>query len=125
MAPGQTAELTLRREPPIGVMREPQWHEQLVPLPGGTWSLLLYTDGLIEGRSRPGGPRPYGAERVIERTSLLNVPVDEADVDRLLADVQHANGEPMADDIVIVAMSPVAITSHGRIPDRLHPPVRG
>jgi hypothetical protein len=104
-------QVSLRREPPIGVLREAPWREQRVRLPDAAWSMLLFSDGLIEGRSHPGGPRPYGTERLISNTSRLTVPLGEQSIDWLLDEVHKANGEPMRDDIVVVAVSPVAAYS--------------
>jgi hypothetical protein len=101
-------QVQLRREPPIGVVREPPWREQRVRLPAEAWSMLFFTDGLVEGRTSPGGPRPFGSERLVANASRLTVPLGEQSIDWLLDEVHHANGEPMRDDIVIVAVSPVA-----------------
>ena len=104
-------QVPLRREPPIGVVREPSWREQRVRLPAEAWSMLFFTDGLVEGRTRPGGPRPYGTERLVSSASRLTVPLGEQSIDWLLNEVHHANGEPMNDDVVVVAVSPVAAYS--------------
>jgi hypothetical protein len=101
-------ELRLRREPPIGIVREPPWREQRVRLPAEAWSMLFFTDGLVEGRTTPGGPRPFGTERLVASSSRLSIPLGEQSINWLLDEVHQANGEPMRDDIVIVAVSPVA-----------------
>src|SRR5262249_52768635 len=92
--------VALRREPPIGLLREPPWREQRVRLPADAWSMLFFTDGLVEGRIRPDGPRPYGTERLVSSASRLTVPLGEQSIDWLLDEVHQANGEPIRDDIV-------------------------
>ena len=66
-----------------------------------SWSLLFYTDGLVEGRAQPGGWERYGEDRLVDR--LQRRPLrDDDEIDRLLADVETANGAPMADDIALL-----------------------
>jgi hypothetical protein len=102
------SELDVHRGPPIGVVESYAWRSTEVPLPGGPWTLLLYTDGLIEGRSAPEGPRPFGGERLCRLVAQNSPPLVEPQVDTLLARVREANGAPMTDDIVVLAVSPAA-----------------
>jgi serine phosphatase RsbU (regulator of sigma subunit) len=50
--------------PPVGLSPDSMWPSTRIE-PQGNWSLLLYTDGLIEGRLG-GGPERLGAERLLE-----------------------------------------------------------
>jgi hypothetical protein len=100
------SELSVRRGPPIGVVDAYAWEPSEVPLPAEAWTLLLYTDGLIEGRSAPDGPRPFGGERLCTLIAQNTPPLVEPQVDHLLAQVREANGAPMTDDIVALAVSP-------------------
>ena len=85
---------------PLGVQDNDHWHPAVFNLPS-SWSLLFYTDGLIEGRVRPDGPERYGEHRLVDR--LRREPLrDEDDIDRLLADIEAANGEPMEDDVALL-----------------------
>ena len=45
-----------RRGPPLGVIDDARWRARRVALPA-SWALLLYTDGLIEGRVGAGAAR--------------------------------------------------------------------
>jgi serine phosphatase RsbU (regulator of sigma subunit) len=78
-----------------------------VELPSPPWSLVLYTDGLVEGRTEPAGPRPFGADRLRALLATPGPPLGEEDVDTVLHSVATANGGPMSDDIVVVAVSPL------------------
>jgi serine phosphatase RsbU (regulator of sigma subunit) len=67
------------------------------------WCLLLYTDGLIEGRARPDRAVRLGAEAV---GALIAGLVRQghrggALLDELLRAVEAANGEPLADDVAL------------------------
>lgn len=50
--------------PPVGLSPGSVWPSTRIE-PQGNWSLLLYTDGLIEGRVG-GGPERLGSERLLE-----------------------------------------------------------
>jgi serine phosphatase RsbU (regulator of sigma subunit) len=67
------------------------------------WRLLLYTDGLIEGHSRPGSLERLGIEASATiLTRLLDQGAEgDALLDGLLTEVELANGEPLADDVAL------------------------
>ncbi|HEY0389838.1 MAG TPA: PP2C family protein-serine/threonine phosphatase [Gaiellales bacterium] len=106
--PDGVRELPVRRGPPIGVVDSFGWEPHDVPLPAGAWTLMLFTDGLIEGRSSPDGPRPFGVDRLLRLIAEAPPPLVEPQVDAVLARVREANGGPMADDIVVLAVSPAS-----------------
>jgi Stage II sporulation protein E (SpoIIE) len=106
LADGRAVELDIRAGPPIGVDTASRWHDVRVDLPPRPWSLLVYTDGLIEGRQSPGGPRPFGDERLLGVLGDLEAPLDDSDLNAILGTVQRANGGPMPDDVVMLAVSP-------------------
>ena len=70
-------------------------------------ALFLYTDGLIEGRRAPGSPHRYGEESLAAWLSLAGAPnrLTAADLDRLLLDVQSANGGALPDDVTVVVLA--------------------
>jgi hypothetical protein len=103
---GRAVELDVPAGPPIGIDAESRWDEVRLDLPPRPWTLLLYTDGLIEGRIRPDGPRPFGDERLLGLLGGMEAPLADAELDHLLAVVEKANGGPMPDDVVMVAVSP-------------------
>jgi serine phosphatase RsbU (regulator of sigma subunit) len=116
VASGGVDEYALRTDAAIGIAEDSDWTVHDVELPAAPWSLVFYTDGLVEGRAAPAGPRPFGTARLHELLAVAGPPLGEADVDAVLAAVAAANGGPMSDDIVVVAVSPL---------DRSTPPRRG
>lgn len=88
---------------PLGVSADATWDALTVPLDDG-WALLLYTDGLIEGR----GPVP--GEPLWEE-GLLDLLVEEAATPldalpaRLVECVQEFNGGALSDDVAILLLS--------------------
>jgi serine phosphatase RsbU (regulator of sigma subunit) len=99
--------LELSPGPPIGVDPGRTWDVHHVQLPDEIWTLLLYTDGLVEGRSAPNGPRPFGLGRLSELLAG-QAPLTAPAIDDVLEHVHAANGGPLADDVVILAVSPTA-----------------
>jgi hypothetical protein len=78
---------------------------------GAGCSLLLYTDGLIEGRSAPGSRDRVGIDGLITLTDELTGRglAGSALLDGLLAEVVRRNGGPLTDDVALSLVS---------IPDR-------
>jgi serine phosphatase RsbU (regulator of sigma subunit) len=77
-----------------------------VRLDGDDWALLLYTDGLIEGRSAPDADR-LGVEGLRE---LLADPQRAAQSTQqipawLVGRAEERNGEPLADDVAMLLLA--------------------
>jgi PAS domain S-box-containing protein len=86
---------------PLGMLSEPSWDAGAIALPE-EWSLLLYTDGLVEGLDGPSSARRFGTGRLAnELSSLAPVPARVTDraLDVLLDRVKQANGGDLADDV--------------------------
>ena len=87
--------------PPLGVLDEARWATDAYALPAD-WSLLLYTDGLIEGRTGP-GPRRLGDAGLVE---MLRAELARGRADGLLAALveraEELNGGPLLDDVAAV-----------------------
>jgi serine phosphatase RsbU (regulator of sigma subunit) len=95
----------------LGVLPEPRWQAVPVPLePGAT--LLLYTDGLIEGWSSPGATTRMGVDGLLPIIDDFHRVGTTADglLDGLLAEAQRRNGGPLTDDI---ALCLVRVDGHG------------
>ena len=94
----------------LGVMPAPVWNPVEVPLGEGA-RLLLYTDGLIEGRVEPGASERVGLDGLIALTDAMasSVPngnrADTALLDGLLAEVVWRNGGPLSDDVALCLVS--------------------
>jgi len=53
VVPDGIDEYVLATDPAIGIADHPQWTVHDVELPAAPWSLVFYTDGLVEGRAAP------------------------------------------------------------------------
>jgi serine phosphatase RsbU (regulator of sigma subunit) len=97
--------------PPLGVGDEVDWPGNDVLL-GDRWSVLMYTDGLIEGRVDDTSER-LGIERLIDiLTSFLHItphsaagsPRDERLLDLVIDRVRELNGGDLDDDLAVLAL---------------------
>jgi serine phosphatase RsbU (regulator of sigma subunit) len=103
-------ELTAPVCPPLGLNTARQWPGFEVEL-GDSWSLLMYTDGLIEGRISQ-GPYRLDTEGLIDlvRDALGPAPYDPGRVSedgllrRLMEQVRKLNSGDMNDDVAILAL---------------------
>jgi serine phosphatase RsbU (regulator of sigma subunit) len=103
-------ELTAPVSPPLGLNAARRWPGFEVAL-GDNWSLLLYTDGLIEGRISQ-GPYRLDTEGLIDlvRDALGPLPFDPGRVSeehllrRLTEQVRKLNNGDLNDDIAILAL---------------------
>jgi serine phosphatase RsbU (regulator of sigma subunit) len=88
--------------PLVGVMPKPRWSSVEVGLGAGT-ELLLYTDGIIEGRADPQRTERLGVEALIEVLDLLRACglAGVALLDALIDEVQCRNGVPLRDDVAL------------------------
>src|ERR1700722_1547643 len=110
VSPDGIAELSVPACPPIGFNDAENWPGCEVEL-GDRWSLLLYTDGLIEGRIS-GSPYRLGAEGLmgLVRDALGTPPFDlaktseDALLGRLIEQVRSLNSGDLNDDIAILAL---------------------
>jgi serine phosphatase RsbU (regulator of sigma subunit) len=110
VTPGEITELTAPACPPPGLNIAGHWPGREVEL-GDCWSLLMYTDGLIEGRIRQ-GPHRLGTEGLADllRDALGAPPFDtgrvsdEALLSRLIAEVRDLNSGDLNDDIAILGL---------------------
>lgn len=86
----------------LGVMDDPHIDEgQLAILAGGT--LLLYTDGILDGRN-PGG-EPYGVKRLAAKLAHLVGNSAQSTCDQILQDLlEFQGGSPQEDDITLLAI---------------------
>jgi serine phosphatase RsbU (regulator of sigma subunit) len=106
----QITELTGPACPPLGFNSSGDWPSCEVEL-GDSWSLLLYTDGLIEGRIS-GSSYRLGAEGLMGlMRDALGVPPfdpgrvsDDALLGRLIEQVRNLNSGDLNDDIAVLAL---------------------
>jgi serine phosphatase RsbU (regulator of sigma subunit) len=91
--------------PAIGLERE-QWRPERLALPAD-WTILLYTDGIVEGRVGAGserlgeaGLRELLAARIARRADWREHP--EALLDGLIEDAERLNGGALSDDVAML-----------------------
>ncbi|GAA1870292.1 SpoIIE family protein phosphatase [Pseudonocardia ailaonensis] len=88
---------------PLGVLADTTWVSTGADLAPG-WALLMFTDGLIEGRGR----RP---DELLWQEGLIDVLGEDRDIPpadlpgRLVEHVERINGGPLADDVAILMLS--------------------
>jgi PAS domain S-box-containing protein len=104
---GEVGEVAVPAGPALGIF-DAGWPWPFGVLePGDDWTLLCYTDGLVEGRRQPGSVERFGAEALVEAAAELltgRAGLDDA-LDRLLDLVLEANGGDLSDDVAILCLS--------------------
>ncbi|MBD3934733.1 SpoIIE family protein phosphatase [Streptomyces chumphonensis] len=92
--------------PALGLLPRARWARTGVEL-GGAWSLMLYTDGLIEGRVAADTRERLGQEGMLRLvdTALASGAEGEGLLDDVLADARRLNGEELADDVAALWLS--------------------
>jgi serine phosphatase RsbU (regulator of sigma subunit) len=90
---------------PLGLDAEEVWRSLEVPL-GVGWSLMLFTDGLIEGRVDDGADRLgiEGLAGLVEECSG-RFPAPDRWLEELVSKVQVLNGGTLADDLAVLVIS--------------------
>jgi serine phosphatase RsbU (regulator of sigma subunit) len=115
---GGVLELQTPTSPPLGLGRVQHWPGTQVGL-DGSWSVLLYTDGLIEGRIGKGSER-LGSEGLMDliraalrtaspaegngETGAAGMSADDVLLDRVIEHVRELNGGDLDDDLAILAL---------------------
>jgi serine phosphatase RsbU (regulator of sigma subunit) len=107
--PGRPAELLPydNNGPALGLLRGARWPRMQVEL-GAGWSLMLYTDGLIEGRVGGGGER-LGQEGMVQmvRRQLAAGLRGEDLLRSAVHEVRELNGGELTDDVAVVLLDRV------------------
>ncbi|MFC3573193.1 fused response regulator/phosphatase [Streptomyces yaanensis] len=90
--------------PALGLLPHARWPRTQVEL-GPAWSLMLYTDGLIEGRVGEGGER-LGQDGMVElvRRRLTEGLTGEALLRATVNEVRDLNGGELTDDVAVVLL---------------------
>ncbi|MFJ5968261.1 PP2C family protein-serine/threonine phosphatase [Streptomyces sp. NPDC093060] len=104
--PGRTAKLLPydKNGPALGLLPGARWPRMQVEL-GAEWSLMLYTDGLIEGRVGVGGER-LGQDGMVEmiRRQLSEGLRGESLLRAAVSEVRDLNGGELTDDVAVVLL---------------------
>ncbi|MFE2286777.1 PP2C family protein-serine/threonine phosphatase [Streptomyces sp. NPDC059443] len=105
--PGRPARLLPYEDsgPALGLLPRARWPRRQVEL-GGSWNLMLYTDGLIEGRIGAGKER-LGQDGMVE---MINRHLDsglsgEGLLEASVTEARRLNGGELTDDVAVVLLS--------------------
>jgi serine phosphatase RsbU (regulator of sigma subunit) len=90
--------------PALGLLPQARWPRRQVEL-GRRWSLMMYTDGLIEGHVGPGLPR-LGQEGMIDIVARRLASGDRGEtlLDATLREVHELNGGELTDDVAVLLL---------------------
>lgn len=94
----------VERGPLLGLLDQAEWPAQPLDL-GREWALILFTDGIIEGRTASGGRLNVdGLSRLATAAVIRGCGLAEL-ADELLAGAEAANDGPLADDVAIFLLA--------------------
>lgn len=110
--------------PALGLLPHARWPRRQVQL-GGSWSLMMYTDGLIEGRVGLEGTQRLGQDGMV---AMVNGQLDrglggEALLEAAVSQVQELNGGELTDDVAVLLLErdEARIRGRGRSAARSRP----
>jgi serine phosphatase RsbU (regulator of sigma subunit) len=91
--------------PALGLVPGAEWPTTEIDL-GESWELMLYTDGLIEGRVGA-GPARLGTEGLVDlaRSARRRGCTGRALIDELVNEVEALNGDALTDDLAVLLLS--------------------
>ncbi|MFH8366459.1 PP2C family protein-serine/threonine phosphatase [Streptomyces sp. NPDC018031] len=91
--------------PALGLLPNARWPRRQVEL-GGAWSLMMYTDGLIEGRVGQGSKQRLGQEGMVEIVArqLASGLRGESLLDATVTEVRTLNGGELTDDLAVLLL---------------------
>lgn len=94
---------------PLGFVDAGEWRGNAMRF-SGDWAMLLYTDGLIEGRVGD-GPERFGEQRLVEllqrrgADDVARLADASPLLDELVAEVERLHGGDLADDVAMVVLA--------------------
>lgn len=91
--------------PPLGVLDDALWPVQKLELPP-EWSILMFTDGLIEGRTGD-GPARLGGEGLVRLIESARAATNHAGamLRHVVGAAETMNGGPLLDDVAAVLIT--------------------
>ncbi|MFB8102652.1 MULTISPECIES: PP2C family protein-serine/threonine phosphatase [Streptomyces] len=98
--------------PALGLLPRARWPRRQVEL-GAEWSLMMYTDGLIEGRVGAGSSQRLGQDGMVAMVNsrLEQGLAGEELLEAAVAEVRELNGGELTDDVAVLLL--------GRAPERI------
>ncbi|MEV6165050.1 fused response regulator/phosphatase [Streptomyces sp. NPDC052052] len=104
---GRAAQLLPHEDggPALGLLPRARWPRRQVEL-GGSWSLMAYTDGLIEGRVGPGRTQRLGQDGMVAMINqqLAQGLTGEDLLEAAVTQVRELNGGELTDDVAILLL---------------------
>ncbi|MFB6438963.1 PP2C family protein-serine/threonine phosphatase [Streptomyces sp. NPDC056411] len=90
--------------PALGLLPHARWPRRQVEL-GASWSLMMYTDGLIEGRIGQGNQRlgQEGMTELVGRQMATGLTGEEL-LDAAVREVRDLNGGELTDDVAVLLL---------------------
>ncbi|MEV0371005.1 SpoIIE family protein phosphatase [Streptomyces sp. NPDC050636] len=90
--------------PALGLLPHARWPRRQVEL-GGSWSLMMYTDGLIEGRIGEGNQRlgQEGMTELVSRQMASGLRGEEL-LNASVREVRDLNGGELTDDVAVLLL---------------------
>ncbi len=102
---GKAFELPVEaRGPLLGLFEDSKWPTNQVEL-GAEWTLVIFTDGILEGRDGKGDRFETAGLARLALQSMEHVGNLEALADELILATEEANGEPLRDDVALLLLS--------------------
>ncbi|MGP4023841.1 PP2C family protein-serine/threonine phosphatase [Actinomadura sp. 3N407] len=91
--------------PALGLVPGAEWPTTEIDL-GESWSLMLYTDGLIEGKVGAGSDR-LGTDGLVDlaRAARGGGATGRSLIDELVTEVERLNGDALTDDLAVLLLS--------------------
>ena len=95
--------------PPLGFVEPGGWRGNPLRF-SGDWAMLLYTDGLIDGRVGNGSER-FGADRLVDllaqrgAADLARLADASPLLDELVTEVERLHGDDLPDDVAMVVVA--------------------
>ncbi|MFF3096275.1 PP2C family protein-serine/threonine phosphatase [Streptomyces cyaneofuscatus] len=110
--------------PALGLLPRARWPRRQVEL-GAEWSLMMYTDGLIEGRVGAGSSQRLGQDGMVAMVNsrLEQGLAGEELLEAAVAEVRELNGGELTDDVAVLLLGrdPERIRRRGRSASRPGP----
>ena len=95
-----------RRSPPLGAVKTPPaWAPNVIDL-GTEWTMVAFTDGIVEGRAGRGRARlDTDGLIILAEKAFREADTLAAVANRLVSAAEDANGAPLGDDVALVVLS--------------------
>lgn len=105
LAGGDASQLPVEaRGPLLGVFADSKWPANQVHL-GHEWTLVIFTDGILEGRDDKGRRVETAGLAQLALQSMRATDSLESLADELILATEEANGEPLSDDVALLLLS--------------------